>query len=506
MDLQTANRLYEYRKANGYSQEELAEKIGVSRQAISKWERSESSPDTDNLIALARLYGVSIDELINGTQAPEPAQAEAPVQKQEEQERVSVTPSGINVQTAQGDTAHTGADGVKPGEGNSPQFNEQVFERSEKKSGFASTAIWVSAIAAYLLLGFYTASGWAIGWILFLLAVCLDTGISAYKTKNLAGFAYPVLTVAVYCALGMAYSIWSPSWIVFLTIPLYYILCGAFAKSESLSVNSRKTILALISVFMCAVMCFTLFAVCKGSVEGRRSHSSPSVFDYDDDEDYTIADSEVSLTGVNAISVDWVNGNIRVTEGDGYGVTFSETAQTDSDLMLRYKLEDGKLNIQFCKSHMTFKWLESINKDLVITVPEGELAKLDIDSVNANIDIENISLASLKLDTVNGVINASGYIGKLDFDNVNAQSTFTFAKAPSQIGIDTVNGNCELWLPEDIKGFTLKCDNVSGNTDFTDFVGTVERNKIRTYGDGSTKINVDSVSGNLTIKASAATQ
>ncbi|MDE5996292.1 MAG: helix-turn-helix transcriptional regulator, partial [Eubacterium sp.] len=38
MNIETAKRLFEYRKANGFSQEELAEKIGVSRQAISKWE------------------------------------------------------------------------------------------------------------------------------------------------------------------------------------------------------------------------------------------------------------------------------------------------------------------------------------------------------------------------------------------------------------------------------------------------------------------------------------
>ena len=67
MDITTANRLYELRKQHGYSQDELADKLNVSRQAISKWERSESSPDTDNLIALAKLYGVSLDELLNYT-------------------------------------------------------------------------------------------------------------------------------------------------------------------------------------------------------------------------------------------------------------------------------------------------------------------------------------------------------------------------------------------------------------------------------------------------------
>ena len=66
MTIETANRLYELRKKHNLSQEELAEKLGVSRQAVSKWERSEASPDTDNLIALAKIYDLSLDELIYG--------------------------------------------------------------------------------------------------------------------------------------------------------------------------------------------------------------------------------------------------------------------------------------------------------------------------------------------------------------------------------------------------------------------------------------------------------
>ena len=64
MNVEIAERLAKRRREAGYSQESLAEKLGVSRQAVSKWERSESSPDTDNLIALAQLYGVSIDDLL----------------------------------------------------------------------------------------------------------------------------------------------------------------------------------------------------------------------------------------------------------------------------------------------------------------------------------------------------------------------------------------------------------------------------------------------------------
>lgn len=63
MNLETANRLISLRKRMGLSQEDLAYRLGVSRQAVSKWERGESSPDVDNAIMLGRIYGVSLDEL-----------------------------------------------------------------------------------------------------------------------------------------------------------------------------------------------------------------------------------------------------------------------------------------------------------------------------------------------------------------------------------------------------------------------------------------------------------
>ena len=65
MNLLTANRLQQLRKMNGYSQEVLAEKLGISRQSISKWERAEASPEIDNLMALAKIYGITVDELLD---------------------------------------------------------------------------------------------------------------------------------------------------------------------------------------------------------------------------------------------------------------------------------------------------------------------------------------------------------------------------------------------------------------------------------------------------------
>ena len=63
MTIETADRLIALRKRKGLSQEELAEALGVSRQAVSKWERAESGPDVDNAILLSRLYNISLDEL-----------------------------------------------------------------------------------------------------------------------------------------------------------------------------------------------------------------------------------------------------------------------------------------------------------------------------------------------------------------------------------------------------------------------------------------------------------
>ncbi len=53
------------RRAHGYSQEEVAERIGVSRQAVAKWESGETIPDLPNTQALAAFYDITLDELVN---------------------------------------------------------------------------------------------------------------------------------------------------------------------------------------------------------------------------------------------------------------------------------------------------------------------------------------------------------------------------------------------------------------------------------------------------------
>ncbi len=58
------NNLKFFRKKNGFTQEQVAEKVGVSRQAIAKWENGDTLPDINNIIALADLYEVTVDSLV----------------------------------------------------------------------------------------------------------------------------------------------------------------------------------------------------------------------------------------------------------------------------------------------------------------------------------------------------------------------------------------------------------------------------------------------------------
>ena len=73
------NRLYQLRKQRGFSQEELASRLNVSRQTVSKWEVGDSTPDMEKLAAMSELFDVSLDQLVLGKETPQgevPAKSE----------------------------------------------------------------------------------------------------------------------------------------------------------------------------------------------------------------------------------------------------------------------------------------------------------------------------------------------------------------------------------------------------------------------------------------------
>lgn len=64
-------RILHYHKCAGLSQEMLAERLGVSRQAVSKWEGDAAQPELDKIIALTKLFGITTDQLLLG-ETPDP--------------------------------------------------------------------------------------------------------------------------------------------------------------------------------------------------------------------------------------------------------------------------------------------------------------------------------------------------------------------------------------------------------------------------------------------------
>lgn len=66
-----SDKIRELRKRSKISQEKLAEQIGVSRQAVTKWETSRGEPGVDSLIQLANYFGITVDELLDYRANPE---------------------------------------------------------------------------------------------------------------------------------------------------------------------------------------------------------------------------------------------------------------------------------------------------------------------------------------------------------------------------------------------------------------------------------------------------
>lgn len=62
--MELKDKLQLLRKQNGYSQEQLADKLGIARQTLSKWENGQAVPELGNLISLSNLYGITIDRIV----------------------------------------------------------------------------------------------------------------------------------------------------------------------------------------------------------------------------------------------------------------------------------------------------------------------------------------------------------------------------------------------------------------------------------------------------------
>jgi len=231
MTIENAARLAELRREHGLSQEELAEKLGVSRQAVSKWERAESSPDTDNLIALARLYGVTLDVLLglHLPQTPDPAEAPAYEVPDEEAETAPEEAPAETFPDVQEPCISPDCDPLPNGSYYEHAAQEaaraaQAEEEAERKARERRRMRFpypVFVTIAYLVLGFCF-HWWHPAWIIFLTIPLYY--LPERERKPLLLLGNPVMITIIYLLLGFQCHLWHPGWLVFLMIPILNVM------------------------------------------------------------------------------------------------------------------------------------------------------------------------------------------------------------------------------------------------------------------------------------------
>ena len=228
MTIELANRLTKLRKDHGYSQEELAEKLGVSRQAISKWECAEASPDTDNLIALSKLYGISLDEIVNGKDESEEVR---------DGSGIDIGESHIHIKDDDGSEVHISTNGLKVnGVDIKDAVKKHKYEHIEEKVTFYKVlgaiegVLHALAIIAFILCG---AIGglWYCAWVLVFVPEIIISIIRCFYKKRFCEFNAPFAAAFVFFFVcmwvpGLDANLWHPMWVVFLGIPAYYAIFG----------------------------------------------------------------------------------------------------------------------------------------------------------------------------------------------------------------------------------------------------------------------------------------
>lgn len=207
MDLAMAQQLVDRRKAAGLSQEALAAQLGVSRQAVSKWERSESSPDIDNLIALAALYGVSLNELLYG---------EAVDSTDDSQTDDEAQNSNAGTVTIDGETFSSWKEAHDKLDHHGKHFHTKVGRAWNKFPFPALVAL------AYLVLGIVYGT-WGMGlFLVFLVPVYYAIGdfIDRRHLSKLIEAIYPAAAIAWFLYMWLCLGQPHPAWIILITIPV----------------------------------------------------------------------------------------------------------------------------------------------------------------------------------------------------------------------------------------------------------------------------------------------
>ena len=243
MNIEIANKLVKLRKQNGFSQEELADKLGLSRQAVSKWERAEASPDTDNLICLAKLYNVSLDELLSTEDDVETIVNEQVKKDQKEEQSetekkddssVHISGEGIHLKDDDGSEVIIDGKGVRCfDKDHNRVWNDPKRRRNRRIYGLISSILMAFALLTYILFGAICGM-WGSMWIVFFVPDIIASTYKCIANKeahsfNMA-FASTFTFFLVCLVLLPEENLWHPMWTVFLAIPVYHIITTSIEK------------------------------------------------------------------------------------------------------------------------------------------------------------------------------------------------------------------------------------------------------------------------------------
>lgn len=460
-----AENLVSYRREKGMSQEELAERLGISRQAVSKWERGESQPDMGNLIALADVYGVTIDDIVRPSANPQGA-SDADGDAVEE---VFPDEDAAKRDVCRDESLPNDAVSVEEGTALENLRDEDAFTREPPVHMPPPTGEPIS----------------------FDGDPSAESGAITPARKSRVKLVVIIVICLVVC-LGLAALIVS-------------CVSGVGAAFSSLSVPSAPEAPSAPAPPQAP----KALASSDGWVQGETA--------------------DVPADSIDNLAISWLAGSAIVTvvpdsETDGaIRITEWLWGSVPRDQLMEYKIEDRTLSIDYARPHFSLFWgCSNIGKKhLEVLVPKSaanSLGVVDIDVASGSFDLKGISCDRMLVDVASGEVHAgdieasaaelhlaSGHIeitgavsDALYGDIASGTAIVTCTdKAPASMEVNLASGNATLAIPEE-SGFDAQVDKASGMFD-CEFKTTSQDGRY-ICGNGACKMEFSIMSGSVVLR------
>ena len=248
----------------------------------------------------------------------------------------------------------------------------------------------------------------------------------------------------------------------------------------------------------------------------------------------TTASPEEEVTGygvaldaasIREMEIEWAAGSIKIQPMEITEIRIAEEGKDREKNPMVWNVREGKLSIQYSKNTdhafgMGLVLGKEESKNLIIEVPFGwQCDSLEIDAASASLEVReltiremefdgasgtcifgNCTVEKLDLDTASGDVRFTGSLQQLDCDSASADILLELTNVPRSIELDTASGDLEVTLPADA-GFAVTLDALS--SDFRSDFDTIRRNNSYVAGNGRCRIDVDAMSGDVTVRKAA---